>query len=133
MNIELRKLSEEQFDEKYYERVGIYADDTYEIELTNLTGDKIVGIVMVSNINSHNGDKHTFIDWVEIKSEFQGKSLFSQVIEVLFTLYNTDEIHVECVDDKIPMYLHMGAISSGISEFTENNMLVIKKDNFIKR
>lgn len=125
----LKKLTEEQYDEKYYNTIGCHSDNAYEIVVQGI----IMGIILISDCNPHWGDVCTFIEWVDIAPNCRGKGLFSRVISEVFSLYNTEEIHFECSEENLPMYLHMGAVEKGISELTENHMLVLSHENFEKR
>ena len=125
----LRKLTEEEYDLRYYESIGCHADNAYEIILCN----RVVGIILISDCNPHFGDVCTFIEWVDISPLCRGKGLFSRVISEVFSMYKTKELHFESCEDKLPMYLHMGAREKGISELTENHMLVLTLENFEKR
>lgn len=133
MNIKLKKISEKQFEEIYYKNIGIHSDDYYEIELINGKERDVIGLVMISKNNPHDSNKSTFIEWVEIKPQLQGKSLFSKVVENLFILYNTNEIHFESCDKYLSMYFHMKAVCVGISTLTENNMMILNKADFDHR
>lgn len=128
--IRLNLLSQEQFNEKYYEKIGFRSDEAYEIILEDHND---IGIIMISNHNPHYDNACTFIEWVEINKQFRRESLFSHVISEIFSLYKTTEIHFECTDDELPMYFYLGADSTGISELTDNNMMILKKDNFENR
>lgn len=88
---------------------------------------------MISNTNPHFDYKCTFIEWVEIRQEFRGNSLFSKVVEKLFDLYNTDEIHFESSKETLPMYCHMNAINKGTSQLTENAMMILNAADFNSR
>lgn len=125
----LKRLSEEQYDDLYYKSIGCHADNAYEIVVEGI----VMGIILISDCNPHWGDICTFIEWVDIAPNCRGKGLFSRVISEVFSIYNTEEIHFECSDKNLPMYLHMGAVEKGISELTENHMLVLSHENFEKR
>ena len=125
----LKKLTEEEYDSRYYESIGCHADNAYEIILHGI----VMGIILISDCNPHFGDVCTFIEWVDISPSCRVKGLFSRVISEVFSLYKTDELHFESNEDKLPMYLHMGAKKRGISELTENHMLVLSLKNFNER
>lgn len=125
----LRKLTEEEYDSRYYESIGSHADNAYEIILSGI----VVGIILISDCNPHFGDKCTFIEWVDIAPLCRGKGLFSRVISEVFSMYKTKELHFESSEENLPMYLHMGVKEKGISELTENHMLVLSFENFMER
>lgn len=127
--MKLKKITEEEFDLKYYDRIPFHADNTYEIILDTT----VIGIILISNCNPHFGNNCTFIEWVEIYPLYRKKGLFTKVISKIFSLYNTEELHFECNDKNLPMYLHMGADEKGISELTENHMLVLSRKHFEER
>lgn len=131
MQVNLRKLSEKEFDDKYYGITGFRSDNAYDIELT--TENNSIGYVMVSNFNPHYDNECTFVEWVAINPKYQGKSFFSQVIKNLFDIYDTDEIHFECDDENLPMYYHMRAKFKGISHLTENNMMILFKEDYDRK
>lgn len=125
----LRKLTEEEYDSRYYESIGCHAGNAYEIILSGI----VVGIILISDCNPHFGDVCTFIEWVDIAQNCRGKGLFSRVISEVFSLYKTEELHFESSEENLPMYLHMGAEEKGISELTENYMLVLPIEKFKER
>ena len=125
----LKKLTEAEYDLKYYKSIGCHADNAYEIILNGI----VMGIILISDCNPHFGDVCTFIDWVDIAPICRGKGLFSRVISEVFSVYKTKELHFESCDKNLPMYLHMGAKEKGISELTENHMLVLFLDDFVAR
>ena len=86
---------------------------------------------MVSNCDPYTGEACAFIDWVKINEQFQGKHFFPEVILNIFDLYQATELHLECTDDKLPMYMHLGAVRYEVSDFTFNNIMVLKKEDFI--
>lgn len=125
----LRKITEEEFDLKYFERVPFHADNSYEIVLD----DAVIGLILLSDSNPHFGDVCTFIEWVEIYPQYQGKGLFWKVLSEVYSLYKIEELHFESCEKTLPIYLHMGAKEKGISELTENHMLVLFRKNFEER
>ena len=127
--LKLRKITEDDFDLKYFERIPFHADNSYEIILDAT----VIGIILISDCNPHFGDVCTFIEWVEIFPAYQRKGLFSKVISEVFSLYNAKELHFESCEQTVPIYLHMGAEKKGISDLTQNCMLVLYYNNFKKR
>ena len=131
--VKLKDLSEEEFKKHYYEKVGLSCDDFFEIYVADFNRYVLGGILMVDNVNPHYGYECTFITWVELYPEYQNRKLFPEVLHKLFKWYGAKELHFESSDENLPMYLHLGAIETGISDLTENHMMVLKHDEFIKR
>lgn len=127
--IQLKQLSEEEFRRQYYEKVGLSCDEFFEIYIEDFNSYKLGGILMIDNVNPHYGYECTFITWVELYPEYQNRKLFPEVLSKIFDFYGAKELHFECSDENLSLYLHLGAIETGISECTENHMMILEKEN----
>ena len=123
-----RRITKEEFLTKYYNNIGICSDAAYEI----IRNGENIGLLMMDECNPHNAEENPYIEWVEIKEEYRGKFLFRDVLNLIFKTYNCEMIQLECTEDLLPMYLHLGATNNGISDLTENYKMTLHKTEFNK-
>lgn len=94
------------------------------------TSDKQVAVVYVSDMES--ADK-LYLEWVEIKEEFQKRGLFPLILGYVCCSFNIRELIFEAADGTEPLYEHLGAEKLSYSDCTELWQYSLSLENLTER
>lgn len=124
VRVSLRELPEKEYDEKYYNRIGLHGDQAYEIK----AGDETAGLLVMDECNPFTGEEVPYVEWVEIAPAFRNQGYLKDTLSIL--LDRAPEIMLEAEGSNLSMYMHLGAKSIGFSAITELSTLSITKEAF---
>lgn len=109
--------------------ISISVDYVISIHVDDIS----VGIVYVNPMGESFIVDHKkisiFVEWIELLSPFRGKGLLKEILNGIASFFCTDRICLECSDENLPKYLACGGVDYGISDVTENHVIVWKKSN----
>lgn len=117
---------EESLEYSFWRPVGIY------------DGDTAVGFAMYGKIDAENG--RVWLDRLLIDKNYQGmgygKLALKQLVKRLFELYGCESIYLSVYDDNHiakSIYERFGFIKNGERDFKGEAVMVLSKDDFIKK
>ena len=103
--------------------VGLEFDSVYEIKNEN---DIHIGLVYLSDMK----DNSTYIEWIEFLTPFRGKGYLREVFLEILVQKKVDTIKFECTEENFKKYIHIGCVSHGKDDFTENYCMSFSKEKF---
>lgn len=121
MKIDLKEVPYNWEDEDAINHCDVGADRMFEIKAEDTY---TIGHVYISeDTETANGiECPIYINWLEFLSVYQGHHLLRTVLNALHDMFG--ELCFEASEKNAKKYRHIGAVSLGIDELTENEIFI---------